>query len=1057
MMAASMRRFLLLFALLLPPSPAAAVDICLTTGPGTWSGDPCSGYSGTWSCGDACSADDVFYVDHALTVDGNLGSASTPLTGLIVVRSGGNLDFTGGTDIFHHGELRFETGSDADLRGSVFPSLALPAEITFPTPTTIRIDWSELVDPDGNGVDDATLPWPICDSAVSHCERESTVHQEDFDPGEEKPPTLLYFETEKAGGGASPPPIPRDGRMNVAPVYDPMQWLPVVEVADSSGGGVFDTVVLALPTTGPIRGSRYFGADGTAVPTPDGDGRCEECMDAAGAPAGNVDTSGFSLRNAVDEPQWTLNDPPFQVGTNTKGQRRWEILLEETATDVNGNPVFDSSREFEGFLACKSPDPADPRQEIWCARIIETEADSPAHPDPGGEVFTVWNDPTGALAAGDVLNVYYSRPTEGDQVVPLNAIRRWGGDTGTFVIKQGSNVGKTVPVQSLWMLQMGGNPAVSVRNCNGFRGDLIFMEHQGSGNVPSGGNDSCFGINIDTNFNSDPVEPLDCTDLQISRYSYRAPDTDRDLFAGQFSCVPLSPRAKNTVASGSPDLWTNFAFRKLRGENVAEAFGYWTMDIRDCKDDLWIQDFLALHGRWIASNLTGHTGWLIEGTGKRSDTCGIDRLALVGATSHDSLFEGCHDCDVTDDVYLGSVVSFGANDSVADAIRGVIGRSEFRNWVVNYMSDGDLGAELQYAYGATVDFFGANANAPGFRNCQSNVGLFAIGSSNQAWLTADGCEPTQELVIADLYKVNLGNGSGFEYLRTRSNMSVTPQRLVLDGFLFHRNSSGFSKFLQLGNFLAPLAVSINDGTVLNESTIDVVFDFMNNTVVAAGLELGPNVFANSIECTGTQIFADGATCVVNDTYAPWGDGVGNTGVNTAQTQALPMDQLAPEYQGFRLPATSFSGSLRTACGTHPCDVTTALPRWSGPVAYDWPFAWATVNPVPGFRRASPRTQYLPSYMVARLTAECSDGIDNDLDGRVDYGVDPGCEAVDDPYEKALALPCDDGLDNDGDGRIDFDPVTYADPGDQYTPPAGTGDPGCNNPSQWTESPQSLRA
>ena len=49
--------------------------------------------------------------------------------------------------------------------------------------------------------------------------------------------------------------------------------------------------------------------------------------------------------------------------------------------------------------------------------------------------------------------------------------------------------------------------------------------------------------------------------------------------------------------------------------------------------------------------------------------------------------------------------------------------------------------------------------------------------------------------------------------------------------------------------------------------------------------------------------------------------------------------------------------------------------------------------------------------------------------------------------------CSDGADNDGDGRIDFDPVTLADPGDQHTPPSGSGDPGCFSASWSTESPQ----
>ena len=49
--------------------------------------------------------------------------------------------------------------------------------------------------------------------------------------------------------------------------------------------------------------------------------------------------------------------------------------------------------------------------------------------------------------------------------------------------------------------------------------------------------------------------------------------------------------------------------------------------------------------------------------------------------------------------------------------------------------------------------------------------------------------------------------------------------------------------------------------------------------------------------------------------------------------------------------------------------------------------------------------------------------------------------------------CSDFVDNDGDGRIDFDPVTFANPGDQYTPPSGSGDPGCGSPTSSTESPQ----
>jgi hypothetical protein len=86
--------------------------------------------------------------------------------------------------------------------------------------------------------------------------------------------------------------------------------------------------------------------------------------------------------------------------------------------------------------------------------------------------------------------------------------------------------------------------------------------------------------------------------------------------------------------------------------------------------------------------------------------------------------------------------------------------------------------------------------------------------------------------------------------------------------------------------------------------------------------------------------------------------------------------------------------------------------------------------------------------------ECNDGVDNDGDGFTDFvGGDPGCADPDDSSENDPTVPCDDGADNDGDGRIDFDPVTFANPGDQDTPPSGSGDPGCFSPYSFTENPQ----
>jgi hypothetical protein len=70
-------------------------------------------------------------------------------------------------------------------------------------------------------------------------------------------------------------------------------------------------------------------------------------------------------------------------------------------------------------------------------------------------------------------------------------------------------------------------------------------------------------------------------------------------------------------------------------------------------------------------------------------------------------------------------------------------------------------------------------------------------------------------------------------------------------------------------------------------------------------------------------------------------------------------------------------------------------------------------------------------------AECADGIDNDGNGKTDFsGADPGCSSAADPIEQSIpvgAPACSDGIDNDGDGLTDY--------------PA---DPGCHSPNDNSE-------
>ena len=92
----------------------------------------------------------------------------------------------------------------------------------------------------------------------------------------------------------------------------------------------------------------------------------------------------------------------------------------------------------------------------------------------------------------------------------------------------------------------------------------------------------------------------------------------------------------------------------------------------------------------------------------------------------------------------------------------------------------------------------------------------------------------------------------------------------------------------------------------------------------------------------------------------------------------------------------------------------------------------------------------PYALIAELRvrppAECSNGIDDDGDGRVDWPDDPQCADGGDVLEGPAARTprCADGVDNDGDGRIDLnDPGCYDRFGDDERDPAGP-PPACGN-------------
>jgi hypothetical protein len=81
------------------------------------------------------------------------------------------------------------------------------------------------------------------------------------------------------------------------------------------------------------------------------------------------------------------------------------------------------------------------------------------------------------------------------------------------------------------------------------------------------------------------------------------------------------------------------------------------------------------------------------------------------------------------------------------------------------------------------------------------------------------------------------------------------------------------------------------------------------------------------------------------------------------------------------------------------------------------------------------TAWKQSHPAAGGFPECSDGLDNDGDGGIDYTEDLGCDGPGDTSELSAAFLCDNGVDDDLDTWTDVD------------------DPGCLVPTSQLEDPQ----
>lgn len=71
--------------------------------------------------------------------------------------------------------------------------------------------------------------------------------------------------------------------------------------------------------------------------------------------------------------------------------------------------------------------------------------------------------------------------------------------------------------------------------------------------------------------------------------------------------------------------------------------------------------------------------------------------------------------------------------------------------------------------------------------------------------------------------------------------------------------------------------------------------------------------------------------------------------------------------------------------------------------------------------------------VTIVRPQCSDEMDNDGDGKIDFPNDPGCSSPDDDLELDGPAECSDGIDNDGDGDTDAQDPGCNGSGSGYNP------------------------
>lgn len=283
-----------------------------------------------------------------------------------------------------------------------------------------------------------------------------------------------------------------------------------------------------------------------------------------------------------------------------------------------------------------------------------------------------------------------------------------------------------------------------------------------------------------------------------------------------------------------------------------------------------------------------------------------------------------------------------------------------------------------YSYGVTVSNTGQTSSTVSVTLDVSNKITIRSASSNGSVTTNSSSS-----IASGSGRVTWNNVSVGANATVILTAEVEAQSVLANGTVLNAKAEIASANLTANDQTTVLVITANDGCV---DVVKETYDTANNIltpVTQFSFTINTNLSGSASSGGSTTIQNDGGG---RARFAPIAPGTYTV------TETVPSTWT-------QLSVTPTNGSVTVTAGTQ-CAVVTFKNKQ-----------------VVGSSSSASATSSFTSSVSG--VPQCSDGLDNDGDGVVDYPADPGCVNLSDTNEGDATTQCQNGKDDDGDGRIDM--------------------------------------